>query len=622
MKTLYTLFLILEFLINFSSNAKKLVLVGAYQPLIVCDLEAEHIPQEDYKGVDIEFFKDIVSELGWSMSDFEFKCMGYWDTFGELATNPDAFCVINGLTMSEYLLEDGFKFSQPYYTTGASVMIRATTDHWGFAGVYGIDVLLTLLVVNLLVVAPIVQQFEERTFPLPYYMWHEMSRVEFKCISTNQSYSAKMVTVVQAFIILVLVQAFEAFMVMNQTLQDRILTQADISGRSVGSWIDYAGQIEGFGGTFVNVEVQTPQDVAAFIYNSSLIFDGVLYDDVMLEVTQFLYPDLYISITGLYEFGTGVLFNGTADDDIINQISEAIEAVNAVYPYKQRVTDFITSYYPPLKTYTGTKDPLIWNSFTFQYFLPVWIVYLVCLVLGIIVGFRAIFKKWINQKQEQKKLMKSMTTRSTQKNEKTVNRAKKRMTSLVKASKKPVSEAAKGVLQTRIDLAFVKLAKLRNSKASIQHFSGASTLILSEHQTMSDALMNRVVDSQHSLFKYATNYKATLRLRQQPHYDVRGGKEAEIKKGMIRLLEKYHLGQDKKLENQRRDISLRVWGVLNKLAGNWAEALANEHQVTTFPTQMSMSRPANLMSITNGPESVQLKSMKKSKSLLGQVSWG
>jgi hypothetical protein len=58
------------------------------------------------------------------MDDFEFKCMHYFDTFEELASNPDAFCVINGLTMSEYLLEDGFKFSQPYLTTGASLLVK------------------------------------------------------------------------------------------------------------------------------------------------------------------------------------------------------------------------------------------------------------------------------------------------------------------------------------------------------------------------------------------------------------------------------------------------------------------------------------------------------------------
>jgi hypothetical protein len=42
-----------------TTTAKKLVLTGSYEPVIVCNPENEHFPQENFMGSDITFFKSL-----------------------------------------------------------------------------------------------------------------------------------------------------------------------------------------------------------------------------------------------------------------------------------------------------------------------------------------------------------------------------------------------------------------------------------------------------------------------------------------------------------------------------------------------------------------------------------
>jgi hypothetical protein len=447
-------------------------------------------------------------------------------------------------------------------------------------------------------------------------MWHEVSRVEFKNIASNNSTGAKLVTLIQSLILLILTQTFEAFYVANESLAETITSPAQVSGRSIATWSDYASTVEGMGGKPVLIGPESPQDVADFFANSS--FDGALFDDVLLEVTQYLYPDLYISVSGVYEFGTGILFNGDADDAMIAQISEAIEAVNKQYPYSQRLQDFIQSYYPSLKTFSGDKEPLVWSSFTFGYFFPIYMIYAVGLGIGILCGCQDAICKKISRHLEKRKIIYAIKDRREDIREKTIHRSKRRVTSIIKFAKKPMPASHKLLFRDRIDAAIASLGRERAKRRHSQKNISLTTVMLDQYTNTNDEkrLLHRLAGTQSSLFKYATNYKVTIQLRKQFHYDVRGGKEDEIKIGILRMLHKYHAGLDAGFEKERKEIAKRIWCMLNRVATTWTD---NDDNYVSLPQSVDeFGRDLEQTLFTNPIKTVNTESFASRNSFLWQ----
>jgi len=130
-----------------NTGGVKVVCISAWTPMALCD-PAE--PQDTYTGFFVELFRLTADELGWSPSEWTFRCMTMSDRAADMRdTSGGGECYMSaqGSEVTNRALALGLKFSVPLYRTGATLLVRGSSgapDIWAMFKVFDWAVWLAL----------------------------------------------------------------------------------------------------------------------------------------------------------------------------------------------------------------------------------------------------------------------------------------------------------------------------------------------------------------------------------------------------------------------------------------------------------------------------------------------
>jgi ABC-type amino acid transport substrate-binding protein len=359
---------------------KQIVIVGESEPNVICNSTGIS-GQQDFDGVDIRFFRDLIDELGMDINEIEFKCVD-WFTMFDRVEDDEVLCAFSCITIRESYLSEGKKFAAPYIHTGISVMIQHDEDHWQFTNVFSTELLLLHFAAMIFLAAPVVYLLERKMFSLSEYIFHEVGHLMINGSMVRTNYLAKVVDLASLSAAIVMVALYQAFVVQAYGPYNTITSSNDLSGAKMGSWSDYQNIIEQLGGSMIEMNINNPYQVKQLFETSNV--DCVFFDDDFLRVAQWIYDDLYIVVSNAIEIEMGIMFSNATNDALISRFSKAILAVNERYPFDQRLSDFLREYYP--KTAYLEKKPLIPQSYGVVEHSGILTVYAGGLAIGSFIG--------------------------------------------------------------------------------------------------------------------------------------------------------------------------------------------------------------------------------------------
>lgn len=113
--------------------------------------------------------RTIAEELGWEQgTDYVFSCLDQEDVYNRVLLNDNVTCAAGNNIVSSSLIEEGFKISQPFETSGLNMLIRQKESRtiWSFLLPISLEVGLCLIGATF-VVSIFVWFFEEREWKRP-----------------------------------------------------------------------------------------------------------------------------------------------------------------------------------------------------------------------------------------------------------------------------------------------------------------------------------------------------------------------------------------------------------------------------------------------------------------------
>jgi len=226
---------------------QQIVLTSNYQPQVYCN---ETFTQDQYDGIDIRFFRSLVDEMSWNISDFEFQCGDYYAQLDHI-NDTNVFCAMGGITILEQILSSGSKFSQPYINTGASLLVKAKTITWPFLLVYSWEVIIILGLVNLVILSFVSQWLEGNRLPVVEYCWHNLSHLFINGTLIQNHFEGKIIDLFQLAMNIVVTLIFTARIVniyAEKNDFDTITSVSQAYGKRIASWTGYNGMVSAIGG--------------------------------------------------------------------------------------------------------------------------------------------------------------------------------------------------------------------------------------------------------------------------------------------------------------------------------------------------------------------------------------
>jgi ABC-type amino acid transport substrate-binding protein len=386
------------FLLNvLAAVSKQKILVNNYEPQVFCQ---PHYQQHEYDGLDVRYFRDIVDIMGWNISDFQFVCVEEFDMLFTKIFDPNVFCALGGIDINKDRLALGLKFSQPYFYTGASVVVKNRPMQWPFLDIYEYDVVLTFIFINVFGASFVFKLLENR---LSYkeYMWHNVSHFFINGTLVCRSWTAKMLDLLQLVVNIVVIMIFSAKVVqlyVQRNNIDKISSIADIQSSTVATWLDYYDFVYELDGKPVTYDANIPDDILTGLNSND--FDAMLYDDIFISWATLSHENLVTVGKNIFPFSFAFMFPGTTSDDLITDISMAILNINESITQDERITQFFAESIQQMYT---DKDPLKITRYKLMDYYELWVLYSAAFGLAIFKTAYMIIRRR-NTKEKDKKL--------------------------------------------------------------------------------------------------------------------------------------------------------------------------------------------------------------------------
>ena len=319
--------LILLELLDLSLSIKREILVSPYDPIDDCSLDDPTNPAH-FKGIEVNILRQALASIGWTEGqDYYFNCTYYEDIFVALEEDPvrpGLLGAIGGITISVYRMDQGFRFSQPTFTTGISVLYYYQPEATFYLRTFSVENLVRVICLPLLV-GIIMYFFESQPFSVINYMFNGLGtifKVDDIVFLTNASRLIGLSLKILLMVTMTLYVAFTTNLLNEDNSFGGITDVYSLAGRRLYSLDINIAAIQSLNALYGELPwniIYYTSDFVDYIVANQLTY--VVYDDPMVELIAYTHCNFYTALKNFNKFDLGLITPSSvdaADEELIN----------------------------------------------------------------------------------------------------------------------------------------------------------------------------------------------------------------------------------------------------------------------------------------------------------------
>eukprot|EP00879_Flechtneria_rotunda_P013528 GHRR01014126.1.p1 GENE.GHRR01014126.1~~GHRR01014126.1.p1 ORF type:complete len:354 (+),score=77.98 GHRR01014126.1:511-1572(+) len=239
------------------------VCVSDWQPMVKCTAGPE-VSETPFKGYQIELFRLLAQQVGWTAEDYKFTCMDWTDLMEDLRSDSGLCSMTaSGVQVTNDLLSQGIKFSWPTYKSGLRIMIHADLvqgSTWAFLEGFHWSVWISLGATGLAVGFAVA--FIEWATPEEVagprrdhgkgwqaWTWYSLAKLMHVVshVGDPATDASRILVLGYGFLVLVMVSMYTASSASSITaerLAHPVHSMKDLKGRSVITWDAYVAKLK------------------------------------------------------------------------------------------------------------------------------------------------------------------------------------------------------------------------------------------------------------------------------------------------------------------------------------------------------------------------------------------
>lgn len=298
--------------------------------------------QSTYTGYQVELFRTIAQDLGWSPSDYFFSCLDWTPMISDL-TDPMGSCYLAaaGVEVSVENLAMGIQFSWPIYKNGLSVVISGHVEKggiWAFTNAFHWSLWLTMggtaVAVALLCQAIewLTHREANRNKGLSGWLYICFSSVmEYSShVGDPKSWATRLIMLAYAFLVLIVVNLYtasSAAYLTQQKLDNSISSKADLPGKSVETWTNYVSLVQKYSINAVGLRWDNDDDTLVLFDNiKNGLYKALILDTPVVDYYVAKDPSCELfSVGGSFEtFNLALAFSPDTNLSEIKRYTQSI----------------------------------------------------------------------------------------------------------------------------------------------------------------------------------------------------------------------------------------------------------------------------------------------------------
>lgn len=408
----------------FPNNTKITLCVSDWTPAVYCEIMPynETRNPDDFTGYEVELFRKIMPYMGWSDDIIDWKCLDFSEMMDRLYNNSGCDIAPSGLTPLPKREEDGLRFSISTYRSGYSIMVARIEE--GFGPWYFFSAMSTkvwlILCLTAVIAGIIVWMFEvgmqalnNDTKWMSNVMWDTVGRPVQMRDYRLSSLPANILALTWSFSVFILMAMYTANLTANLTLsqiKNDIRGLADLPGKSVGSWGEYADDLKRYNLAIYPLPWENVNDELKMI---ETLKSGLIRALVMPEQTLALHD---ATDCGTMLVGKPFMQSDQAhafpsrtwegSDDLLLEYNQAITEIMMLGGMEELQNRFVTV--PEASCKTGSVDSEKVAQVEWGEVSGLWIMLAVALGLGCLIVALYWANKWSRSKLSRKRWYRRM----------------------------------------------------------------------------------------------------------------------------------------------------------------------------------------------------------------------
>ena len=382
--SLSLLLLCLALLSQTSQGASKRILLQNNFPLANCTIGTVGKSPPAFFGIEVDYMKDLATELGWSDSFWDFECVDSKDLTTLLNSDTTLYIgALGGQRIQYEQMIGGYTYSRPTLFSGLSTLIHESYDQWFFITIISLNVGLAILG-TAIGVALFQYVFEGRCVGLEQYLWNAFASIFFVSTVRLSTTPARLLQIAYWFMVLIITATYQANMtalLAVQGVMDGIQSTADLNTKNLMAPAEFEFNLYSYGiKPTIDENSYDPEYIYDQLVNGD--FDGVTVPDPLASWIAQTYCEVYMVTRFYYKYNYGMLFASTQDSTLIDEINVGIAKVNNATGSIARVKNFLAGYDTCVESSQPFQDRIIFMSLQ-----GIWILMAVTLGVAIIIHF-------------------------------------------------------------------------------------------------------------------------------------------------------------------------------------------------------------------------------------------
>ncbi|KAL4494452.1 hypothetical protein ABPG72_019862 [Tetrahymena utriculariae] len=336
---------------------KYTILTSPFPPMAYCTVG--DTDKANFKGLDIEMFNNIASQLGWASEDYTYQCIDFLQ-INQLLQNTDKYVgFIGGFSIHSKREQDEIKFSYPMWNTGISILIYNKNDFWLQITVLTCQIC-ALVIATALVIGFIHFFLERQEYCLDQFLWNSMTSIFFITTINLKRSGSRLIQITFWFLIMIVSSTYLAKMTNILTIEQplyQIKSPYGLNNKRVITYSVDTYQLYQYGaiplhsnfgsdGSILYDDISLEQVVKNLSREDDFKVDAYVIDDIQAQSFEFSNCNLYLVGRNFYQFNYGMAFNMNQDPNLISQINKQIQIYTVNQLSQKQIDNFLQQNYP------------------------------------------------------------------------------------------------------------------------------------------------------------------------------------------------------------------------------------------------------------------------------------
>lgn len=312
-------------------ECKHILYTSHFPPISFCTEDSSGITI--ISGFSFDTLNEIAKDLNWAEVDYEIQCVP-WDDMLNGVKEGKALMAEAGISYIYERLDD-FKYSTPVYYSGLTVLVKNTKVEffWLFLEPFEWATWMSILGLTIIMAHMIwvIERKDNDEFPYGYRkgmkeaLYFTYTALFFLKTKKIRTIPGRLLVIGYWLVSFVLFGAFIGVLISRLSLptnQNKIKSQNDLNGATIGTYKEFVDFIEPFGATVEVYRYDLQEVMISDLKDGKL--DGVVIEAPVANYLKANDCDLDSVSDIVHTVYYGVIFPIDADDKLVNDVSRIV----------------------------------------------------------------------------------------------------------------------------------------------------------------------------------------------------------------------------------------------------------------------------------------------------------